>query len=87
MTKWVEALEKAGIDTTFRFHHFRHNRAYQILLEGGTFEDIQQFFGLASNKMVVVSGHLDITQGALNVNEKYSELVHYLAFKSLMLLP
>ncbi|WP_076011016.1 tyrosine-type recombinase/integrase [Alteromonas abrolhosensis] len=71
MTKWVEALEKAGIDTTFRFHHFRHNRAYQILLEGGTFEDIQQLFGLASNKMVAtVYGHLDITQGALNVNEK-----------------
>ena len=71
MTKWVEALEKAGIDTTFRFHHFRHNRAYQILLEGGTFEDIQQLFGLVSNKMVAtVYGHLDIAQGALNVNEK-----------------
>jgi len=71
MTKWVEALEKAGIDTTFRFHHFRHNRAYQILLEGGKFEDIQQLFGLASTKMVAtVYGHLDITQGALNVNEK-----------------
>ena len=71
MARWEAALEKAGIDTTFRFHHFRHNRAYQILLEGGTFEDIQQLFGLASNKMVAtVYGHLDITQGALNVNEK-----------------
>lgn len=71
MARWEAALEKAGIDTTFRFHHFRHNRAYQILLEGGTFEDIQQLFGLASTKMVAtVYGHLDITQGALNVNEK-----------------
>tara|TARA_Y100000588_G_scaffold215346_1_gene229251 strand:- start:270 stop:1055 length:786 start_codon:yes stop_codon:yes gene_type:complete len=71
MARWEAALEKAGIDATFRFHHFRHNRAYQILLEGGKFEDIQQLFGLASTKMVAtVYGHLDITQGALNVNEK-----------------
>ena len=71
MTRWEAALEKAGIDKTFRFHHFRHNRAYQILLEGGTFGDIKQLFGLASDKMVAtVYGHLDITQGALNVNEK-----------------
>lgn len=71
MTRWEAALEKAGIDKTFRFHHFRHNRAYQILLEGGTFGDIKQIFGLASDKMVAtVYGHLDITQGALNVNEK-----------------
>lgn len=71
MKRWETALEKAGIDTTFRFHHFRHNRAYQILLEGGTFEEVRQLLGLASTKMVATTyGHLDITQGALNVNEK-----------------
>tara|TARA_R110002153_G_scaffold27158_2_gene84450 strand:+ start:14393 stop:15637 length:1245 start_codon:yes stop_codon:yes gene_type:complete len=71
MTRWEAALKKARIDSTFRFHHFRHNRAYQILLEGGTFEEVRQLLGLASTKMVAtVYGHIDITQGALNVNEK-----------------
>ena len=71
MKRWEAALEKAGIDSTFRFHHFRHNRAYQILLEGGTFEEVRQLLGLASTKMVATTyGHLDITQGALKVNEK-----------------
>ena len=71
MKRWETALEKAGIDSTFRFHHFRHNRAYQILLAGGTFEEVRQLLGLASTKMVAtVYGHLDITQGALNVNQK-----------------
>jgi len=71
MKRWEASLEKAGIDSTFRFHHFRHNRAYQILLEGGTFGEVRQLLGLASTKMVATTyGHLDITQGALKVNEK-----------------
>lgn len=68
---WVNALEVAGIDTKFRFHHFRHNRAFQILVEGGSFEDVRQLFGLASVKMVTtVYGHLDITDAAMKINEK-----------------
>ena len=65
-TRWKNALQKANVDPEFTFHHFRHNRAYQVLMNGGTFEEVRQLLGLSSTKMVeVVYGHVQITDGAV----------------------
>jgi integrase len=65
-TRWQNALKKANVDLEFTFHQFRHNRAYQVLMNGGTFEEVRQLLGLSSTKMVeVVYGHVQITDGAV----------------------
>ncbi|MCP4056441.1 MAG: tyrosine-type recombinase/integrase [Gammaproteobacteria bacterium] len=73
MKRWIPALAKAGIDTNFRFHHFRHNRAHCLLQEGSGFESVRQLLGLASIKMVqYVYGHINVTQEAIKVSESAS---------------
>lgn len=65
-TRWQNALKKANVVPEFTFHQFRHNRAYQVLMNGGTFEEVRQLLGLSSTKMVeVIYGHVQITDGAV----------------------
>ena len=74
ITLWEKGLEDADLPLNFRFHHFRHNRAYQLLLNGGTFEDVRQLLGLASIKMVqFVYGHMNVTHGAITVSNIAAE--------------
>lgn len=66
--RWKAAAEEAGLGHRFTFHHLRHNRAHQILQNGGSFEDVRQLLALASIKMVeFYYGHTNLSTPSVRV--------------------